>query len=111
MNTTHLTPLGKLALLVAGLTLTGVVGAAGAAATRPHAQDWRCAIVRPGDTLWGLASSSGGDTRAKVSAMIAENKLESAGLQPGMAIWVPVGTNLRGSEADPADCARPAGYN
>jgi hypothetical protein len=54
MRNTRLTPLGRLVALVCAISRGAVVGAAGAAATRPHEQEWRCVAVQPGDTLWGL---------------------------------------------------------
>src|SRR5258706_4526228 len=53
---TKLTPIGRLITLVMILMVGAIAGAAGAAATRPHAQAWRCITVRPGETLWGIAS-------------------------------------------------------
>src|SRR5438045_119095 len=51
VNKTRLTPLGRLLALVAIITFGAVAGAAGAAASKPHARAWRCVAVRPGDTL------------------------------------------------------------
>lgn len=90
MNRTKLTPLGRLVFLVAILTTGAIVGAAGAAANRPHAQGWRCVMVRPGDTLWSLAGTLGGDDRrAEVQRLVDQNRLYSGALVAGSAIWVP----------------------
>lgn len=108
MIDTKLTPLGRLVVLVMILTLGAIAGAAGAAATKPHAQAWRCVAVRPGDTLWGLAGDVGdGDRREAVQRIVDHNRLEGVSVQVGIAIWVP---NEAGSGellgADPALCHR-----
>ena len=88
---TKLTPLGRLFALVVIICLGAVVGAAGAAATRPHAQAWRCISVRPGDTLWGIAGRLDlpGDRRETVQRITEENLLEGRALWAASAIWVP----------------------
>ena len=87
---TTLTPLGRLLALVVIITLGAIAGAAGAAATRPHAQAWRCISVRPGDTLWGVAGKiADGDRRETVQRIVEENQLEGRGLWAASAIWVP----------------------
>ena len=89
MNTMKLTPLGKLVALILVLTLGAIAGAAGASATRPHAREWRCASVRPGETLWQLAkASSDDDPREVVDRIVGHNGLEGV-LQPGRTLWVP----------------------
>lgn len=106
LNTTRLTPLGRLVILVTILTLGAIAGAAGAAATKPHAQAWRCVAVRPGDTLWGLAGRAGsGDKREVVQRIVDHNRLGPGPVVVGMAIWVPneaASGELLG--ADPALC-------
>jgi len=90
MNRTRLTPLGRLVAMVMLLTFGAVAGAAGAAATRPHAREWRCVQVRPGDTLWALADGASEDPRATVHRIMTHNELAGAQIRPGMAVWVPV---------------------
>jgi hypothetical protein len=88
---TKITPLGRLLALVVIICLGAVVGAAGAAATRPHAQAWRCISVRPGDTLWGIAGKLDlpGDRRETVQRIVDENALYGRQLWAASAIWVP----------------------
>jgi hypothetical protein len=88
---TKVTPLGRLLALVVIVCLGAVVGAAGAAATRPHAQAWRCISVRPGDTLWGIAGKLElpGDRRETVQRIVDENALYGRQLWAASAIWVP----------------------
>ena len=90
-RTTKLTPLGRLLALVVIICLGAVVGAAGAAATRPHAQAWRCISVRPGDTLWGIAGTLdlSADRRETVQRIVDENALYGRSLWAASAIWVP----------------------
>ena len=102
---TKLTPLGRLLILVVILTLGVTAGAAGAAATKPHAQAWRCVAVRPGDTMWDLAGASGGDRRETVQRIIDHNRLATASVRVGMAIWVPNEGSVDDLlAADPALC-------
>lgn len=102
MDGTRLTPLGRLLVLVAILTVGAIAGAAGAAATRPHAQAWRCISVRPGDTLWTLAGRNpAGDRRETVHRITEHNRLAGA-LQAGTAIWVPNEGDLTGLPVAPA---------
>ena len=100
----RLTPIGKLTLMVVGLVLTGFVGAAGAAATRPHEQEWSCVAVEPGDTLWGLSAGTG-DVRAAMHRIADQNGLRSPVLQPGQALWVPAGTPAAERAIDSAACS------
>lgn len=90
MSKTRLTPLGKLVLIVLGFGLVATLGAAGASADRPHAKEWRCVSVLPGDTLWELAwASTDGDTREALHRIVEVNGLRGKVLQPGAAVWVP----------------------
>ena len=104
---THLTPLGRLLALVFVLLLGAIAGAAGAAATRPHAQAWRCISVRPGETLWSIAAGNPApDRRETIQRIMDENRLQTPP-QAGQAIWVPNEGSLDGlveapSEACPA---------
>jgi hypothetical protein len=103
---TQLTPLGRLFALVLIITLGAIAGAAGAAASKPHARAWRCVAVRPGDTLWGFAGKTGEkDPREAVAKIVDENRLTGGDVPVGMALWVPntgkTGTLLA---ADPKLC-------
>jgi hypothetical protein len=88
---TKLTPFGRLLALVLIVMLGAIAGAAGAAATRPHAQAWRCISVRPGDTLWGIAGRLDllADRRETVQRIVDENALHGRSLWAASAIWVP----------------------
>lgn len=102
-KSTRLTPIGRLISLVAILMIGAIAGAAGAAATRPHAQAWRCITVRPGETLWSIASHNPApDRRVTIDRIQQENGLTSAGPQAGSAIWVPNEGSLRGLYSAPA---------
>lgn len=97
MNRTKLTPFGRLLVFVLILTIGAVAGAAGAAATRPHAQAWRCIAVRPGDTLWTLAGRSvSSDRRAVVYRIVEHNRLHGQTLSAGSSIWIPNEGDLTG---------------
>jgi hypothetical protein len=88
-NRTRLTPLGRLIVMVVILTMGAIAGAAGAAATRPHAQAWRCISVRPGETLWSIAAGNPApDRRETIQRIYDENRLQEPP-QAGAAIWVP----------------------
>ncbi len=105
MNKTRLTPLGRLVMLIMAFSVGAASVAAGAAATRPHAAEWRCVTVRAGDTLWGLAlESSDADPREAVHRVVRHNRLQGAGISPGMAIWVPNDRDGRLLGADDASC-------
>jgi hypothetical protein len=89
-KTAKLTPVGRLLALLLLLSFGAIAGAAGAAATRPHAQAWRCISVRPGDTLWGISSHLGAaDKRETVQRIVEENHLQGRPLWAASAIWVP----------------------
>ena len=104
-RTTHLTPLGKLLALIFVLSLGAVAGAAGAGATRPHAQAWRCISVRPGETLWAIAGHNpAGDRQETIQRIMDENRLVSPP-QAGAAIWVPNEGDISDLlEIEPAAC-------
>lgn len=92
----RLTPLGRLLALVLILVLGAIAGAAGAAATRPHAQAWRCISVRPGETLWAVsAHNPAPDRRQTIERILGQNRLV-APPQAGKAIWVPNEGDLSG---------------
>lgn len=106
MRKTKPTPLGRLLSLVLILTFGAIAGAAGAAATKPHAQAWRCIAVRPGDTLWTIAGRNpAADRRETVYRIVEHNRLGSQGLQAGTSVWVPNEGDLSGlPQADSASC-------
>ena len=106
MDRTRLTPLGRLMIFVLILTIGAIAGAAGAAATKPHAQAWRCIAVRPGDTLWSLAARNpAADKRETVYRIVEHNRLGTQALQAGTSVWIPNEGDLTGlPEADSATC-------
>jgi hypothetical protein len=100
---TKLTPIGRLIALVAILMIGAIAGAAGAAATRPHAQAWRCITVRPGETLWNIAGHNpAADRRVTIDRIEQENGLAGGGAQAGASLWVPNEGSLRGLQTAPA---------
>lgn len=100
---TRLTPIGRLISLVAILMIGAIAGAAGAAATRPHAQAWRCVTVRPGETLWSIAAHNpAADRRQTIYRIEQENGLPDGGAQAGSTIWVPNEGSLTGLQIAPA---------
>lgn len=97
MDRTKLTPLGRLLVFVLILSIGAIAGAAGAAATKPHAQAWRCIAVRPGDTLWNLSDRNPSpDRRETIHRIVEHNRLGSQGLQTGASIWFPNEGDLTG---------------
>jgi hypothetical protein len=111
VHKTKLTPLGRLLAFVLILTTGAIAGAAGAAATRPHAQAWRCITVRPGDTLWTLAGrSEAGERREVIHRIVEHNRLYGRrSIDAGESIWVPNEGDLSGLQrAEPSSC--PAAY-
>jgi hypothetical protein len=106
VNRTKPTPLGRLSAFVLILTIGAFAGAAGAAATRPHAQAWRCIAVRPGDTLWTMSGRNpAADRRETVHRIVEHNRLGTQALQAGTSVWIPNEGDLTGlPEADSATC-------
>lgn len=88
---TKLTPLGRVLVVIVLVAIGAVAGAAGATATKPHAQAWRCVLVRPGDTLWDLsrAIAPGRDRRPVIAQIVRRNALVGSGVSAGEAVWVP----------------------
>jgi LysM domain len=82
-------------LVVATVVTSGLgflAGHATAGASHPARPHARVYVVRPGDTLWAIASrlaGRGADPRPVVDALIAANHLPDAALSPGMALRLP----------------------
>jgi hypothetical protein len=93
--------LGVFAVMVAAGLVTvfwlGVAGGAQAAShrLRPGAayQGMTQVVVRPGQTLWSIASRAepGADPRVVIQQIIEVNALRGAVIQPGESLWVPKG--------------------
>jgi hypothetical protein len=109
MNRMKLTPLGRLLIFVLILTIGAIAGAAGAAATKPHAQAWRCIAVRPGDTLWTLAGRNpAADRRETVHRIVEHNLVGNETLAAGSSVWIPNEGDFTGLvETDPGTCSAP----
>ncbi|HVE92510.1 MAG TPA: hypothetical protein VNE62_09475 [Actinomycetota bacterium] len=106
----RLTPLGKLVGMVLVLLVAATAGAAGAVATRPHAQEWRCVVVESGQTVWDLAESSDdGDRRETVGRIVRENGLGPRPVQSGSAIWVPAEVQAAANAEDRQACSSRSG--
>jgi hypothetical protein len=87
-------------LLVTGLTvcalLISLLASGGAQATnhgQPRAgyQGMREIVVRPGQTLWSIASAAepSADTRVVVQEIMTANALTSVDISAGQLLWVP----------------------
>jgi len=87
-------------LLVTGLTvcalLLSLLASGGAQATNhglPRAgyQGMRQIVVRPGQTLWSIASAAepSADTRVVVQEIMTANALTSVNISAGQLLWVP----------------------
>ena len=87
-------------LLVTGLTvgalLISLLASGGAQATnngqaRAGYQGMHQIVVRPGQTLWSIASATepSADTRAVVQEIMTANALTSADISSGQLLWVP----------------------
>ena len=82
-----------LTLLVA-LTVSVVLAAASTATDEAGTPEpTRVVLVGPGDTLWDIASAvaEGGDVRAAMEHIEDLNALDTAALQSGQRLLVPVG--------------------
>ena len=98
-STVRLTRRGRLVVFVTSLFLVLTVAfmlAGGAVGTDEPGQPIPTEIVQvtPGDTLWGIASdiATDGDVRSMMQQIERLNALESAGLQAGQKLRVPVTT-------------------
>jgi hypothetical protein len=87
-------------LLVTGLTLVALLFSllvsGGAQATnhgqaRAGYQGMRQIVVRPGQTLWSIASAAepSADTRAVVQEIMTANAMTSGGISAGQLLWIP----------------------
>jgi LysM repeat protein len=71
------------------LTATGRAALAGGGPSKPTAA--RVYVVRPGDTLWGIATRLGdprADPRATVDRLVAANGIRSGVIWPGERLVV-----------------------
>ena len=98
-STVRLTRRGRLVVFLTSLFLVLTVAfmlAGGAVGTDEPGQQIPTEIVQvtPGDTLWGIASdiATDGDVRSMMQQIERLNALESAGLQSGQKLRVPVTT-------------------
>ncbi len=99
-STVRLTRRGRLVVFVTSLLLVLAVAfalAGGAVGTGSAGEPVPTEIVQvtPGDTLWGIASeiAADGDVRSMMTKIQRLNALESAGLQAGQKLRVPVGSD------------------
>lgn len=92
----RLTRRGRLAVLVLALMVIAVVGvllsATSSASDDASGYPTRTVLVAPGDTLWAIADDVAGEenTRDMVLRIQSLNALDSAGLQSGQRILVPL---------------------
>ena len=96
-SSVRLTRRGRLVVFVTSLFLVLAVAfllAGGAVGTDAPGEQVPTEIVQvaPGDTLWGIASEAAtdGDVRSMMTQIERLNALESAGLQAGQKLRVPV---------------------
>ncbi|MGD1034877.1 MAG: LysM peptidoglycan-binding domain-containing protein [Candidatus Dormibacteria bacterium] len=85
-------PVGR-TILVSALVACfgwGLLGGAGAGSAPTAAVT---VVVRPGDTVWSIASrhAGGGDIRTEVAQILSRNGLSSPVIQPGETLVVPAG--------------------
>src|SRR3712207_2101497 len=99
-STVRLTRRGRLVVFLTSLFLVLAVAfmlAGGAVGTDEPGQQVPTEVVQvaPGDTLWGIASdvATDGDVRSMMQQIERLNALESAGLQAGQKLRVPVTTD------------------
>jgi nucleoid-associated protein YgaU len=74
--------LAVIVCLLALLLLALPGASSGAHPAREH-------VVRPGETLWGIASAEYGDAQSHVDAIASANHLESALIVPGQRLALP----------------------
>ena len=99
-STVRLTRRGRLVVFLTSLVVVlvaAVLLAGGAVGTSEAGTPPPTAVVQvgPGDTLWGIASEIAvdGDVRAVMEDIERLNALESAGVQAGQKLRVPVVTD------------------
>ena len=85
----------RLAVLAIALGVTGILSGqvAGAVGVGGSVDDapGRTYVIRPGDTLWSIATKSSPsiDPRLVISAIRATNEVDPAGLVPGQQLSIP----------------------
>jgi len=99
-SSVRLTRRGRLVVFLTSLFLVLAVAfvlAGGAVGTDSAGEQVPTEIVQvaPGDTLWGIASeiATDGDVRSMMNQIERLNALESAGLQAGQKLRVPVASD------------------
>jgi LysM repeat protein len=99
-SSVRLTRRGRLVVFLTSLFLVlgvAIVLAGGAVGTGSSGEPVPTEIVQvaPGDTLWGIASDAAtdGDVRSMMTQIERLNALESAGLQAGQKLRVPVASD------------------
>lgn len=85
-----------LACLTAAVLVISLLASGGAQATnhgqaRAGYQGMRQVVVRPGQTLWSIATADEptADTRMVVSEIMTVNALNSATISAGQLLWIP----------------------
>ena len=77
-------------VVVGMLLIAFLIGALLAAGPSDGARLASSHQVRPGETLWSIASATyGGDPRAHIDAIIQRNSLVDATIQPGEVLVLP----------------------
>lgn len=80
-------------ILVTAVVVTAALGAPAAAHALggPEVSGVRRVVVRPGDTLWGIATSlqPGSDPREVVARIVEANQLDGAAIVPGESLTLP----------------------
>lgn len=73
----------------AGFALTVLAGRAGAGSGRDQAIPGQVYVVRPGDTLWGIAAGlvgPAGDPRPAVERLAKLNRVQDGVIRPGQKL-------------------------
>jgi LysM repeat protein len=83
-------PTTRRVVVVGMLVLAFLIGALLAAGPSDGARVATSHQVRPGETLWSIASTTyGGDPRPHIEAIIDRNSLVDATIQPGEVLVLP----------------------